>query len=63
MRVIPQDRDLGWTPFAWLIYLAAFVLPLATRDDVPEPLGTGFRHDVRLLNRNRGLLSHHASQH
>ncbi|MDQ3281158.1 MAG: sensor histidine kinase [Acidobacteriota bacterium] len=25
-RLIPHDRDLGWTPYAWLIYLAPFVL-------------------------------------
>ena len=24
-RLLPEDKDLGWTPFAWLIYLALFV--------------------------------------
>jgi two-component system sensor histidine kinase DesK len=24
MTLIPQDRDLGWTPYAWLVYLAFF---------------------------------------
>ncbi len=24
-RLLPQDLDLGWTPYAWLIYLAVFV--------------------------------------
>jgi two-component system sensor histidine kinase DesK len=22
MRLLPQDKDLGWTPYAWLIYLS-----------------------------------------
>ncbi len=26
MRVLPSDRDLGWTPFAWLIYLGIFIV-------------------------------------
>ncbi len=26
MRLIPHDKDLAWTPFAWLIYLVPFVL-------------------------------------
>lgn len=25
-RLIPHDNDLGWTPFAWLIYLVPFTL-------------------------------------
>jgi len=25
---LPPDRDLGWTPYFWLIYLVNFVLPL-----------------------------------
>ena len=24
MTILPQDRDLGWTPYAWLVYLAFF---------------------------------------
>ncbi|MEA2489374.1 MAG: two-component system, NarL family, sensor histidine kinase DesK, partial [Acidobacteriota bacterium] len=24
MRLLPEDRDLGWTPLAWLIYLVPF---------------------------------------
>src|ERR1700744_2472095 len=23
MRLLPQNKDLGWTPYAWLIYLAS----------------------------------------
>lgn len=26
MRLIPHDNDLGWTPYAWLIYVVPFVL-------------------------------------
>ena len=24
MQLIPKDTDLGWTPYAWLIYLMIF---------------------------------------
>ncbi|HYI09037.1 MAG TPA: sensor histidine kinase [Thermoanaerobaculia bacterium] len=26
LRLIPRDNDLGWTPFAWLIYVVPFTL-------------------------------------
>jgi two-component system, NarL family, sensor histidine kinase DesK len=26
MLLIPKDRDLGWTPYAWLVYLAVFAV-------------------------------------
>ena len=26
MRILPDDRDLGWTPFAWLVYLSIFLV-------------------------------------
>lgn len=30
-RLLPHDKDLGWTPYAWLIYLTPFALtPLYT---------------------------------
>jgi two-component system sensor histidine kinase DesK len=30
MQLLPNDKDLGWTPFAWLIYLSFFLIgPLA----------------------------------
>jgi two-component system sensor histidine kinase DesK len=25
-RLIPNDRDLGWTPFAWLVYVVPFAI-------------------------------------
>ncbi|MEM8960550.1 MAG: sensor histidine kinase [Acidobacteriota bacterium] len=28
MRVFPRDPDLGWTPWAWLVYLGIFLLPV-----------------------------------
>jgi two-component system sensor histidine kinase DesK len=32
MRLIPQHKDLGWTPFAWLVYILPFTLtPLIQR--------------------------------
>jgi len=32
-RLLPEDEDIGWTPYAWLIYLALFVvyLPMVAR--------------------------------
>ncbi len=31
-RLIPHDKDLGWTPFAWLIYIVPFATtPLLSR--------------------------------
>ena len=32
-RLLPEDEDLGWTPYAWLIYLVFFVayLPFVAR--------------------------------
>ncbi|HVS63249.1 MAG TPA: sensor histidine kinase [Thermoanaerobaculia bacterium] len=30
MRLLPKDRNVGWTPFAWLVYLATFFIdPIA----------------------------------
>ena len=26
MRLLPEDRQLGWTPYAWLVYLVCFPL-------------------------------------
>jgi two-component system sensor histidine kinase DesK len=26
MRLLPHDKDIGWTPFAWLIYLSFFLI-------------------------------------
>lgn len=26
MRLLPEDRNVGWTPFAWLVYLTFFLL-------------------------------------
>jgi two-component system, NarL family, sensor histidine kinase DesK len=35
-RLIPHDRELGWTPFAWLIYLVPFALtPVFKSDSSP----------------------------
>ncbi|HEV2385905.1 MAG TPA: sensor histidine kinase [Candidatus Acidoferrales bacterium] len=29
MRLLPPDRETGWTPYVWLIYLAIYYFPLA----------------------------------
>lgn len=26
MRILPRDNDLGWTPYAWLVYVLPFLL-------------------------------------
>src|SRR5215203_4271285 len=26
MRLLPKDAELGWTPYAWLIYLVSFLI-------------------------------------
>ena len=32
-RLLPADPEIGWTPWAWLVYLAPFIVsPLAERD-------------------------------
>jgi two-component system sensor histidine kinase DesK len=27
MRLLPKNRELGWTPYAWLVYLPLWVIP------------------------------------
>jgi two-component system sensor histidine kinase DesK len=42
MRLLPEDPELGWTPYAWLIYLVSFVAsPAATRASALEWTLTG----------------------
>jgi two-component system sensor histidine kinase DesK len=37
MRLIPQDNESGWTPYAWIVYAAFFTItPVLMRD--PRPL-------------------------
>lgn len=33
MRLLPKDRNLGWTPFAWLIYLIPYIIMAWERRD------------------------------
>lgn len=41
MRLLPPDRYLGWTPYAWLVYLLIFALsPFALGMPVPVRLWT-----------------------
>lgn len=35
LRLLPPDLDLGWTPYAWLIYLAVFFAYLPQVDYAP----------------------------
>jgi two-component system sensor histidine kinase DesK len=30
-RLLPEDREMGWTPYVWLVYLSYFVIYPATR--------------------------------
>jgi len=42
-RLLPKDEDLGWTPYAWLIYLLLFVayLPFVTKTTTDWILSLG----------------------
>jgi two-component system sensor histidine kinase DesK len=31
MRLLPENRDLGWTPYVWLVYLLSFLINPALR--------------------------------
>ncbi|MDE3138012.1 MAG: sensor histidine kinase [Acidobacteriota bacterium] len=43
MRLLPPDKDLGWTPYAWLIYLGFFfVQPVMDHAGWREWLATAF---------------------
>src|SRR5262245_52721396 len=34
-RLIPKDHELGWTPYAWLIYLSVFFIqPVVLRSSI-----------------------------
>ena len=39
MRLIPQDKTLGWTPYAWLIYILPFTLTPLYRPRFNDPAG------------------------
>lgn len=42
MRLLPRNRELGWTPYAWLIYLGFFVMePVLGRGSAGEWSATG----------------------
>lgn len=42
MRLLPDDREMGWTPYVWLIYLGYFMLyPVLGRAPVLEWVLTG----------------------
>ncbi len=36
MRLIPQADELGWTPYAWLVYLGIFWFATLVEDPTPE---------------------------
>jgi hypothetical protein len=36
MKLLPDDRHMGWTPYVWLVYVVAFVAEAAVR---PLPFG------------------------
>ena len=39
MRLIPNDNNLGWTPYAWLIYIVPFALTPLYRSRFDNPAG------------------------
>ena len=41
MPLLPKNADLGWTPYAWLVYLGIFlVYPIVREADAAEWLVT-----------------------
>jgi two-component system sensor histidine kinase DesK len=38
-RILPHDKELGWTPFAWLIYIVPFALTPLMSSRFATPLG------------------------
>lgn len=50
MRLLPPDRDVGWTPYVWLIWLGFFFLqPAVTRPGWKEWLATALGSSVFLI--------------
>lgn len=50
MRLLPPNRELGWTPYVWLIYLGFFyVQPVVARADWKQWLATGLASGVFLV--------------
>jgi two-component system sensor histidine kinase DesK len=41
MRLIPDDKDLGWTPYAWVIYIVPFALTPLYETRHATPAGWG----------------------
>ena len=39
MRLIPKDLELGWTPYAWLVYLAIFWMGALIPPPTPTRVG------------------------
>ncbi|HYM60969.1 MAG TPA: sensor histidine kinase [Thermoanaerobaculia bacterium] len=56
MRLIPKDKDLGWTPYAWTIYAVFFLIaPSVSRHTTPmEWAATAFGMAVFLALYFRG---------
>lgn len=38
-RLIPHDNDLGWTPYAWLIYIVPFAMTPVFSERMDNPAG------------------------
>jgi two-component system sensor histidine kinase DesK len=39
MRLLPHDTDVGWTPYAWLIYIVPFALTPLYAERFANPVG------------------------
>ena len=48
-RLLPHDTDLGWTPYAWVIYLAPFVFAPLYVPRFANPAGWALHIGVTLL--------------
>ena len=54
MRLLPQDKELGWTPYVWLVYLGFFFIQPSVDWDQLE----GVAGDCAGLRRFPGPLFH-----
>jgi len=49
MRLLPHDKDLAWTPYAWLIYIVPFLLTPLYASRYANPAGWALHISFTLL--------------
>ena len=57
MRLLPQDKELGWTPYVWLVYLGFFFIqPSVDLDQLEDVAGTVLGSVAFLVSLFHGVL-------